>query len=207
MTVKLIEQIDAILPQTQCTLCGYSGCRPYSEAIVYKNETIDRCLPGGLETLGRLASLTNQDASPLIEGMKKKQKFPMLAQIEESACIGCKKCIHVCPVDAILGAAKQMHTILVEECTGCELCVPVCPVDCISMQVTEVVPSEKSRKAALAKKRYEFQKIRIERNKLESAQKHRKMKFEQIKDQKKKTDARRLEIQDCVKRMREKKNG
>src|SRR6185312_17431427 len=97
------EQIDALLPQTQCTLCGYQGCRPYADAIIYKNETIDKCLPGGVETLIQLGELVNQDPKPLIEEMKSKQKPPMLAVIDEKTCIGCKKCIQVCPVDAILG--------------------------------------------------------------------------------------------------------
>ncbi|MFG6666487.1 RnfABCDGE type electron transport complex subunit B [Halomonas sp. HNIBRBA4712] len=125
---QLIDAIDAELPQTQCTKCGFNGCRPYAEAIV-QGEAINRCPPGGDETLKRLAELTGRPAIALAEP----PQAPTLAVIREAECIGCTKCIQACPVDAILGAAKQMHTVIEDECTGCELCVAPCPVDCIDL--------------------------------------------------------------------------
>ncbi|MGB9329981.1 MAG: RnfABCDGE type electron transport complex subunit B, partial [Steroidobacteraceae bacterium] len=126
------DDIDALLPQTQCTRCGYSGCRPYAEAIVAGAADINQCPPGGAVTIGALAALLKRAPVPLnplngIEG-------PLLvAQIDEEVCIGCAKCLPPCPVDAILGAHKHMHTVLLALCTGCELCVAPCPVDCIRM--------------------------------------------------------------------------
>jgi len=122
------ERIDAELPQTQCGKCGHDGCRPYAEAIV-EGEAINRCPPGGETTRDRLATLTGQPPLELIEPAQ----TPLLAVIREAECIGCTKCIQACPVDAILGAAKQMHTVIESECTGCELCVAPCPVDCIDL--------------------------------------------------------------------------
>ncbi|MDT0593920.1 electron transport complex subunit RsxB [Glaciecola petra] len=127
----LVEQIDNILPQTQCGQCGYPGCRPYAEAIANGDE-INKCPPGGEATIKDLASLMGVEAKPLdsahgVEDIKK------VAYIREDECIGCTKCIQACPVDAIVGAAKQMHTVIIDECTGCDLCVDPCPVDCIDM--------------------------------------------------------------------------
>lgn len=129
----LIDQIDDLLPQTQCGLCSYGACRPYAQAIVEQKESIDRCPPGGTKTLVALANLLQQDPSPFLEDMAVKAKPFSVAVIREDECIGCTKCIQACPVDAILGAAKKMHTILTDECTGCELCIEPCPVDCIDM--------------------------------------------------------------------------
>jgi len=130
---KLLEQIDDLLPQTQCGLCGYKGCRPYATAIVMESERIDRCPPGGVATLNALAELLDQDPLPLQAEMAENAKLPMLALIREDECIGCTKCIQACPVDAIVGSAKLMHTVITDECTGCNLCVEPCPVDCIEM--------------------------------------------------------------------------
>ncbi|WP_252108682.1 MULTISPECIES: RnfABCDGE type electron transport complex subunit B [unclassified Halomonas] len=128
LATQLIDAIDAELPQTQCTKCGHNGCRPYAEAIA-QGEAINRCPPGGEETLERLAKLTGRPVIALAEPPQP----PLLAVIREAECIGCTKCIQACPVDAILGAAKQMHTVIESECTGCELCVAPCPVDCIDL--------------------------------------------------------------------------
>jgi electron transport complex protein RnfB len=128
----MVEKIDAILPQTQCGQCGYPGCRPYATAIAKGEADINQCPPGGEEGVKKLAELLGVEAKPLDEthGVPKPKS---VAFIDENLCIGCTLCIQACPVDAILGAAKQMHTIIASECTGCELCIPPCPVDCISM--------------------------------------------------------------------------
>ncbi len=126
------DDIDALLPQTQCTRCGHSGCRPYADALLAGSAQINQCPPGGAATIGALAALLRRPALPLnpangLEGP------PLVAQIDEDACIGCARCLPPCPVDAIVGAHQQMHTVLVALCTGCELCVAPCPVDCIAM--------------------------------------------------------------------------
>ena len=126
----LVEQIDALLPQTQCGQCGHPGCRPYAEAIA-EGEAINKCPPGGENTVAALADLLGVDPEPLDAAVDSTRK---LAFIREEECIGCTKCIQACPVDAILGAAKQMHTVIADECTGCDLCVEPCPVDCIEMR-------------------------------------------------------------------------
>ncbi|TDR56634.1 electron transport complex protein RnfB [Halomonas ventosae] len=146
----LIEAIDAELPQTQCGKCGQPGCRPYAEAIV-DGEAINRCPPGGEATVARLAALTGRAPLPLAEPAQS----PLVAWIREAECIGCTKCIQACPVDAILGAAKRMHTVLVDECTGCELCVAPCPVDCIDLlphPAWEAAETDEARDAYLARR-------------------------------------------------------
>ena len=125
----LVEKIDAILPQTQCGQCGFPGCKPYATAIAKGEADINKCPPGGEEGVKKLAELLGVEVKPLNAEPKPKS----VAFIDESLCIGCTLCIQACPVDAILGAAKQMHTIIESECTGCELCVAPCPVDCIAM--------------------------------------------------------------------------
>lgn len=129
----VVEQIDAILPQTQCGQCGYPGCRPYAEAIANNNEAINRCPPGGEATIHELADLLGVEPIPLDSEHGEEKARPTVAFIREDECIGCTKCIQACPVDAILGAAKLMHTVIAAECTGCDLCVDPCPVDCIDM--------------------------------------------------------------------------
>jgi electron transport complex protein RnfB len=129
----VVDQIDALLPQTQCGQCTYAGCRPYAEAIASGAADINQCPPGGESTIRSLADLLDRDFKPLNpeHGV---EKPPAVAVIDEDVCIGCTLCIQACPVDAILGAGKQMHTVIADECTGCELCLPPCPVDCISME-------------------------------------------------------------------------
>lgn len=128
----LVEQIDELLPQTQCGQCGHPGCRPYAQAIA-DGEAINKCPPGGQGTINNLADLLGMEAPTLDEEHGEESEVPKVAYIREDECIGCTKCIQACPVDAILGAAKQMHTVIVSECTGCDLCVEPCPVDCIDM--------------------------------------------------------------------------
>lgn len=128
----VIDQIDALLPQTQCGQCSFAGCRPYAEAIAAGEAQINLCPPGGENLIQSLADLLDVEVLPLGEDEESLQD-PMVAVIIEDTCIGCTLCIQACPVDAILGAAKQMHTVIESECTGCELCIAPCPVDCIEM--------------------------------------------------------------------------
>ncbi|WP_019021075.1 MULTISPECIES: electron transport complex subunit RsxB [unclassified Thioalkalivibrio] len=134
----VVDQIDALLPQTQCGQCSYPGCRPYAEAIAAGEADINRCPPGGQATVEALADLLDRDPKALEEEEQEKS----VAVIDENLCIGCTLCIQACPVDAIVGAAKQMHTVIEEECTGCELCIEPCPVDCIDMVPVETDISE-----------------------------------------------------------------
>lgn len=128
-TEPLVDAIDALLPQTQCAQCGYPGCRPYAEAVA-GGEHIDLCPPGGAETQRQLAGLLGRPAGEALDTPR-----PVRAVIDETRCIGCFLCVDACPVDAIVGAAKFMHTVIEERCTGCELCLPPCPVDCIDLVV------------------------------------------------------------------------
>ena len=132
----LADKIDAILPQTQCGQCGYPGCKPYAAAIAAGEADINQCPPGGEDGVKQLADLLGVEAKPLdaTHGLPKPKS---VAIIDEPICIGCTLCIQACPVDAILGAAKHMHTVIANECTGCELCIPPCPVDCIAMVTIE----------------------------------------------------------------------
>jgi electron transport complex protein RnfB len=136
--MSLIQRIDALLPQTQCGKCGHPGCKPYAEGIA-QGEAINKCPPGGQETIAGLAQLLKL---PVLELDTSRGEAPaQIAFIREAECIGCTKCIQACPVDAIVGAAKLMHTVIIDECTGCDLCVAPCPVDCIEMRpLTTVLP-------------------------------------------------------------------
>ena len=128
----IVDKLDAILPQTQCGQCGYPGCRPYAEAIA-NGDTINKCPPGGDSTVVEIANLMGVEPIPLNDAHQQKDHTKKVAYIREDECIGCTKCIQACPVDAIVGASKAMHTVLSKECTGCDLCVEPCPVDCIDM--------------------------------------------------------------------------
>ena len=126
------EEIDRLLPQTQCTRCGFAGCRPYAEALAGGTTALNRCPPGGAALIGRLAALLGRAPLPLDAGCGSEGPA-RLAWIDPDACIGCARCLPPCPVDAILGAARQLHSVITAWCTGCELCLPACPVDCIHM--------------------------------------------------------------------------
>ncbi len=130
----LVEEINAILPQTQCGQCNYPGCRPYAEAIASEEAAINQCPPGGQAGVKALADLLGVEEIPLSAEHGVEKPAPEVARIVEADCIGCTLCIKACPVDAILGAAKHMHTVITDECTGCELCLAPCPVDCIVME-------------------------------------------------------------------------
>jgi Na+-translocating ferredoxin:NAD+ oxidoreductase subunit B len=167
----LAERIDAVLPQTQCTRCGYPDCRGYAEAIAAGEADINRCPPGGAEGVVRLASITQRTPLPLDE-TRGHEGPRLLAVIDEAWCIGCTLCIKACPVDCIVGASKLMHTVIDAQCTGCELCVPVCPVDCIAM--LPVTPGAtgwaawSDAQATEARGRYAFHRERTARDRAEN---------------------------------------
>ena len=174
--MSLIQRIDALLPQTQCGKCGHPGCKPYAEGIA-KGEAINRCPPGGAETIAALAELLKV---PVLQLDPERGSAPaQVAYIREAECIGCTKCIQACPVDAIVGAAKLMHTVIIDECTGCDLCVAPCPVDCIDLlplPLTTVVPivgglahspqeqQARSAKRNHARRRFEQRNARLRRD-------------------------------------------
>ena len=166
MLDDLTEKINSILPQTQCGKCDFSGCKPYANAIVEGKADINQCPPGGKTGILKIAHLLKVEYKPLNEshGISKPRE---IAIIEEDKCIGCTLCILACPVDAILGASKIMHTVISEECTGCELCIEPCPVDCIKMETPDSEDSEsiKEKRSSIARSRYEFKQQRVLREK------------------------------------------
>ena len=167
----LADQIEDLLPQTQCTKCGYPACRPYAEAVAHGSAGYNQCPPGGAEGVARLAKLLGKPVIPLnpINGAERPRP---VAVIDESLCIGCTLCIQACPVDAIAGAAKQMHTVVPALCTGCDLCVAPCPVDCIAM--VDVTPGRtgwdawSQEQADAARERHNFRVARLRREKEEN---------------------------------------
>jgi electron transport complex protein RnfB len=164
---RLEAAIDRVLPQTQCTQCGYPACRPYARAVARGEAEINRCPPGGDAGIRRLAALTGRPYQPLDPACGVEQAR-RVALIEEALCIGCTVCIDACPVDAIIGAHKQMHTVITELCTGCELCVQPCPVDCIAMvPATGADATWDERRADAARERYERHQARLERARAE----------------------------------------
>jgi electron transport complex protein RnfB len=169
----LIAQIDSILPQTQCRQCGFDGCKPYATAIANGEARINQCPPGGDVGIHALADVTGLPFEPL-NTAHGEHKPKALAVIDETVCIGCTLCLQACPVDAILGAHKYMHTVIAKECTGCELCIAPCPVDCIDMIELDVQPSVEQQKelADNARTRFEFRQARISRDKQARAQQY-----------------------------------
>lgn len=170
-SLSLADQLEDLLPQTQCTRCGYADCRAYAEAMANGEAAHNQCPPGGAQGVQRLAAVLGKPVIPLnpvhgIEGPRP------VAVIDENLCIGCTLCIQACPVDAILGAAKQMHTVIPQLCTGCDLCVAPCPVDCIAM--VEATPGKtgwdawSQQQADAARQRYRFRQFRLQRDKAEN---------------------------------------
>jgi electron transport complex protein RnfB len=189
-----VDQIDALLPQTQCQLCEFNGCRPYAEAIAHENAPLNRCLPGGIAVLQNLGELMQQDMTPHIKNFN--TKAPTVVVIDEATCIGCTKCIDACPTDAILGSGKKMHTVITDACTGCELCIPPCPVNCIEILPAASITPEKSIRWRI---RHERKKERLLRIKKESEHKHQTQLKPDLADRKK-------AIEEALARVQKKKN-
>ena len=177
----IVARIDALLPQTQCTRCGYPGCAPYAAAIAGGQAEINQCPPGGMATIQALAQLLNRPVLPLnpVNGV---ELPPLVAWIDEARCIGCARCLAPCPVDAIVGAQKYLHTVLTDRCTGCELCLPPCPVDCIEMRAA---PEPAVNQPVLNRERYAAHTARLAN---QAAERQRQL------DAKKATAARRLSL-------------
>ncbi len=167
--MSLVKKVDALLPQTQCGECDYAGCLPYAEALVQGVAAINKCPPGGVETVKALGTLLEIDSTPYLDQARQNTRAPSIAVIREEECIGCTKCIKACPVDAIIGSAKLMHVILTQECTGCGLCVEPCPVDCIEMVDIPVADYEKER----ARERFHAKETRLLRLEHEQQQSYR----------------------------------
>lgn len=165
-SLPLPDRIDAVLPQTQCTRCGYPACRAYAEAIAAGAAPINQCPPGGQDGIDRLAVLLGLAPLPLnpANGIEKPRE---VAVIDEAACIGCTKCIQACPVDAIVGASRLMHTVVADECSGCELCIAPCPVDCIAMITAEDDGRSTDSRAGTYRTRYEARNARLQREQRE----------------------------------------
>jgi len=165
--LSVASRVDAALPQTQCTQCGYTGCRPYADAIAAGSAEINRCPPGGDRVMRALARITGRPQLPL-DPTCGEHKPRHLALIEEARCIGCTLCIQACPVDAIVGGPKLMHTVIAAQCTGCELCLPPCPVDCIVLvpapwTIADIVLGRRARSAAASRERFRAHTERIAR--------------------------------------------
>jgi len=199
---KNVEALMKVLPQTQCGDCSYQGCQPYADAIVHHNERIDRCLPGGVATLKKIAELTHRDPTPHIDQLARQEKPPTTAAIDENACIGCTKCIAACPVDAIIGAAKLMHTIIRNECTGCGLCIDPCPVDCIDLNVIEQPQYEPTQ----ARHRFEARKQRLAQAYKKNKQAYQTAVHADMQDPEAAEQAKQVYIQQAIARVKAKRN-
>ncbi len=205
----LIDRIDALLPQTQCTRCGYPDCRAYAEASATDKADINQGPPGGGDTIQALAGLLGREAKPL-NPAHGTARNDVVALIEESVCIGCTKCIQACPVDAIVGAAKQMHTVIAGLCTGCDLCIPPCPVDCISLipakpsqgELSWALPASGPARTNVLRQRYRIRNTRLKRDKEERQLQRQEAQTQSTTDI---IAARKLEIAAAVERVRQKR--
>lgn len=199
-----VKDIDSLLPQTQCGECGFAGCLPYAEALVQGRTLINKCPPGGLETVKALGALLDIDPGPYLDAAINNTRKPSVAKIRESECIGCTKCIQACPVDAIIGSAKLMHAVITHECTGCGLCVEPCPVDCIEMLELPEPGYDKN----LARSRFNEKKTRQLRDEHEKQQLYRQKRqlVSMTSDQEKDIRAKQDYIQQALARVKAKKN-
>lgn len=154
MSETVVDRIDALLPQTQCTRCGYVNCRAYAAAVANGNTALNRCAPGGAPVIAAMARLLNRPMLPLDSAFGIDEMQPVVASVRESECIGCYKCAAICPVDAFIGAPKRMHTVIESECTGCGLCLPACPVDCIDIRQRSVDNLLARARAPISRRRY-----------------------------------------------------
>ena len=163
MQATLAQRIDTLLPQTQCERCGYEGCLPYAEAVAAGRAEINQCPPGGTATIAALAALLGREPLPLNPANGVEPSADLVAVIDEQRCIGCYKCIQACPVDAIVGAPKRMHTVIAAECSGCELCLPPCPVDCIVLEARPAALPAPVAQAPLWRRRHAARTVRLAR--------------------------------------------
>lgn len=211
MTGDLADRIDALLPQTQCTKCGHAGCRPYAEAVA-TGDPINRCPPGGAAGIAKLALLLGRPTAPLDPACGEERER-RIAWIDASLCIGCTKCIVACPVDAIIGASKRMHTVIPALCSGCDLCVPVCPVDCIEMRpAAPALPPWSDADAQSARTRHARRSARLAREKVESVRKLERVGLEKLARLDEEpgdavTARKRLVIEAAIRRARERLAG
>ncbi len=199
-------EVDALLPQTQCGLCDYDGCKPYADAIANGKADFNCCPPGGVRVLNDLANLFEKPVEPYLAQMQIEQKPTQAVFIQEDLCIGCKKCIKACPVDAIVGSKKLMHTVIESACNGCELCIPVCPMDCIHIKtLPEANDKQQIEKSKRNRKRFNKRNTRLEKIDKKINKKHDNLKLK-TDDRTQTIDARKLAIQAAIDRVKHKRD-
>ena len=200
----LAERIDALLPQTQCTRCGYDGCRPYAEAIARDEAEINQCPPGGSATISALAALLQRPERPLNPAHGEASDTALIAHIDETQCIGCFKCVLVCPVDAIIGAPKFLHSVIEADCSGCELCLPPCPVDCITLVERPAALPTAAAQAPRWRSLHAARRTRLarERSERDEARRQRRANASSLKEQ-----AQTIDIAAAIARARARKAG
>lgn len=196
--MSLVQDIENLLPQTQCQACGFPGCRPYAQALVAGQAEINQCPPGGVETLKALGERLKKDWKPFEAEMQKQHRPPGTVVIDEKTCIGCTKCIQACPVDAIIGAAKTLHQVIPWECTGCGLCIEPCPVDCIEWVPIKAIAYDKEK----ARTRYEASQMRKEQLERDKQQQY----LEKSQLNTKNLTSKKDYIQEALLRVQNKKN-
>ena len=206
MDNDLINKIDAILPQTQCGMCDYPDCKSYAKAIATGEKDIAHCSPGGERVLNLIADITNQDPSPYKYFVAERMRPKQVMQIREEECIGCTKCIQACPIDAIIGGRKNMHTILTDVCSGCELCIEPCPTDCIeTIALPEIDEQQFANRAGEWRNLYNTKTDRISKKPYRARIKSEST--EKINDRAEQIKQRQAEIQAAILRSKQKRQG